>query len=142
LVWRRVVVSVGKPRTAYITPVTAGHYHVLPAATTKPKQPKNLASIEDIVVTVDTQSGGPEGRAVRHGRVFQTAGSVRPSGTVGSDPPDTAFASFWAYGLIIAIKGYKFGKEFLRMAGIVQMLHALQPPNDKYLLNAHTKRIP
>ena len=29
-----------------------------------------------------------------------------------------------AYGLIIVIEAYYFGKNFLRMAGIVQMLHA------------------
>ena len=39
------MVSDGKPRTAYITPVTAGHYQALPSARIKPKQPKNLDSI-------------------------------------------------------------------------------------------------
>ena len=33
-----------------------------------------------------------------------------------------------------------FGKEFLRMAGIVQMLHAIKPPYDKYPY-AHRKRV-
>ena len=49
--------------------------------------------------------------------------------------------SFWAYGLIIEIKANYFGKKILRMAGIVQMLHCHKPPYDKYLLNAHPKRI-
>ena len=54
-----------------------------------------------------------------------------------SGPPHPAFASFSAYGLNIVIKALYFGKEFLRMAGIVQMLHALQTPYDKYLYNAN-----
>ena len=53
------------------------------------------------------------------------------------EPPS---ASFWAYGLIIVIEAYYFGKNFLRMAGIVQMLHSLQTPYDKYPYNAHRKR--
>ena len=39
-----------------------------------------------------------------------------------------------AYDLISYCEAFYFGKEFLRMAGIVKMLHAQQPPNDKYLL--------
>ena len=53
------------------------------------------------------------------------------------EPPS---ASFWAYGLISCGEAYYFGKKILRMAGIVQMLHALQTPYDKYLYNAHRKR--
>ena len=43
---------------------------------------------------------------------------------VATGPPDPAFAPFWAYGLIFVIEANYFGKDFLRMAGIVQMLHA------------------
>ena len=49
-----------------------------------------------------------------------------------SDPPHPAFASFSAYDPIFHIEGSYFGKEFLRMAGIVQMLHFRKPPYDKY----------
>ena len=46
-----------------------------------------------------------------------------------------------AYGLIIRIEAYYFGKNFLRMAGIVQMLHAHKPPYVKYPY-AHTRTCP
>jgi len=55
----------------------------------------------------------------------------------GLDPTTT---SSWAYGVISHIKAFHFGKEFLRMAGIVQMLLALRPPYDKYPY-AHPKRV-
>ena len=37
-----------------------------------------------------------------------------------------------AYDCEYSCEASKFGKEFLRMAGIVQMLHAPTPSNDKY----------
>ena len=49
-------------------------------------------------------------------------------------------ASIPAYDPIIVIKASYFGKKILRMAGIVQMLHALQTPYDKYSYHAHRKR--
>ena len=57
-----------------------------------------------------------------------------------SGPPHPAFASIPAYDPIIVIKASYFGKKILRMAGIVQMLHALNTPNDNYSY-AHPKRI-
>ena len=45
-----------------------------------------------------------------------------------------------AYDLISYCEAFYFGKEFLRMAGIVKMLHAQQPPNDKYSY-AYPKRV-
>ena len=39
-----------------------------------------------------------------------------------------AFASFSAYDPIFVIEANDSGKEFLRMAGIVKMLHILRPP--------------
>jgi len=53
------MVGIGKARSAYKTPPSRTHYQLLPAATIKPKQPKNLDSIDS---TVDTMGGGPEGR--------------------------------------------------------------------------------
>jgi len=52
--------------------VARTHYQPLPAATIRPKQPKNLDSIEGIVADqldtiVDRMGGGPEGLSVRHG---------------------------------------------------------------------------
>ena len=41
----RIMVGIGKPRTASTSPVTAGHYQALPSALTKPNEPKNLDSI-------------------------------------------------------------------------------------------------
>ena len=58
----------------------------------------------------------------------------------GTQATQTAFASIPAYDPITVIKAFYFGKDFLRMAGIVQMLHALQPPYDKYPY-AHPKRV-
>jgi hypothetical protein len=60
-------VRVGKARTASRSPVACRHYHALPSARIKPNEPKNLDSTVDITLdildTVDTQSGGPEGRS-------------------------------------------------------------------------------
>jgi hypothetical protein len=58
----------------------------------------------------------------------------------GTQATQTAFASIPAYDPISTIKANYFGKKILRMAGIVQMLLALQPPRDKYPY-AHPKRI-
>ena len=55
----------------------------------------------------------------------------------GQDPTTT---SSWAYDKYSHIEANYFGKEFLRMAGIVQMLHARTTPNDKYPY-AHPKRV-
>jgi len=84
--------------------------------------------------------GGPEGRCATH--TTHTDGTAECSqtracshgghGGARSDPPHPAFASFWAYGPIFFVKAIYFGKDFLRMAGIVQMLHGLKPPYDKY----------
>ena len=56
----------------------------------------------------------------------------------GLDPTTTPFP---AYDPIYDIEALLFGKEFLRMAGIVQMLHRHRPPYDKYPYHAHPKRI-
>jgi len=53
---------------------------------------------------------------------------------------DPTVRSFWAYGVYSVVKASYFGKEFLRMAGIVQMLHAHYTPYDKYYHNAHRER--
>ena len=58
----------------------------------------------------------------------------------GPPHPTTTTTSCWAYGVYCHIEAILFGKEFLRMAGIVQMLHALQPPYDKYPYHAHGTR--
>ena len=52
------------------------------------------------------------------------------------DPP-WSYGSHWPKTKREALL---FGKNFLRMAGIVQMLHRLQTPYDKYSYNAHRKR--
>ena len=50
------------------------------------------------------------------------------------------FESTMAYGsndVYFVIKANYFGKKFLRMAGIVQMLHAFKQPSDNYLYDAN-----
>jgi hypothetical protein len=48
-------------------------------------------------------------------------------------------ASMLAYGGILLYEASYFGKDSLRMAGIVQMLHAHRTPYDKYPY-AHRER--
>ena len=95
--------------------------------------------VADIIDTVDTQSGGPQGRytthtthTVPHPIMFADSGSAQDIRHGGPWPPDPAFRSFGAYGLISRIEANYFGKKILRMAGIVQMLHLRRPPNDNY----------
>ena len=52
---------------------------------------------------------------------------------------DPTTRSFWAYDVYSHTKAFYFGNKILRMAGIVQMLHSLQTPYDKYPY-AHGKR--
>jgi len=109
------------------TPALCRHYQLLPAATTKPKQPKNLDSIRDITADmIDRMGGGPQGRytthTIEHGRVIGHRGSGGPH------PKTTPIAPTTAYDPISRIEGSRFGKEFLRMAGIVKMLHIHRPP--------------
>ena len=130
-------------------PRACRHYQQLPSATIKPNTPKNLDSIRDITAgIVDTQSGGPEGRLATHtpsGMAYCSKPRALSDhharwGPATLTPRPTAIASATAYDPIIDCEAYYFGKKILRMAGIAQMLHALQPPYDKYLLNAHTER--
>ena len=58
----------------------------------------------------------------------------------GSGDAHPTATSSWAYDVISCREASLFGNKILRMAGIVQMLHTLQPPYDKYLSHAHTKR--
>jgi len=130
-------VSDGKARTAYTIPVTVCHYQPLPSALIRPKQPENLDSTVDIapdrLITVDPQSGGPGADRYTnrgHGIVFADSGSAYHRTRWRSGGPDPTTRPIPAYGLIITIKANYFGKEFLRMAGIVQMLHLRKPTND------------
>ena len=56
--------------------------------------------------------------------------AVRKVPTLAHDPND---------GILQGEASY-YGKKFLRMAGIVQMLHAVYTPYDKYLNHAHGTR--
>ena len=102
-----------------------------------------MDSIADITLDIlDTQSGGPEGRytthtthTVRHPIMFADSGSAQDIRHGGPWPPHPAFASFWAYDPITVCEGSYFGKEFLRMAGIVKMLHTIKPPYEHRRLN-------
>ena len=130
-------VKSGKARTAYKTPVTAGLYHPLPSATTKPKEPIECGQYSDSrdrVGIVEATGGGPEGRSMEPHTAWPSVADphVANHRTGWPRTPHPAFASFWAYGPIFVIKAIYFGKEFLRMAGIVQMLHCHKPPYDKY----------
>ena len=55
-------------------------------------------------------------------------------------PPHPTVRSFWAYDVYSVVKANYFGNKILRMAGIVQMLHAHYTPYDKYYHNAHGER--
>jgi hypothetical protein len=48
----------------------------------------------------------------------------------GPHPKTPPIAPTTAYDLIFVIEANNFGKEFLRMAGIAQMLHRHKPSND------------
>ena len=63
--------------------------------------------------------------------------TIHQGGPPGLDPTTTPC---WAYDVYSVIEANNFGKDFLRMAGIVQMLHAIKPPYDKYPY-AHPKRV-
>ena len=63
--------------------------------------------------------------------------TIPQGGPPGLDPTTTPIE---AYDVYSHIEANYFGKEFLRMAGIVQMLHARIQPSDKYLLNANRER--
>jgi len=63
--------------------------------------------------------------------------TIPQGGPPGLDPTTTPIE---AYGVYSHTKAFYFGKEFLRMAGIVQMLHVHKPPYDKYPY-AHPKRV-
>ena len=123
------MVSDGKPRTAYTIPASRTHYHDLPSALIKPNTPKNLDSIDSTVDTVvDRMGGGPEGRSVRHPIMFADSGSAQDIRHGGDLVVLTPTTSIKAYDPILHIEANYFGKEFLRMAGIVKMLHIRRPP--------------
>ena len=42
-----------------------------------------------------------------------------------------------SYDEIMCSEGVIYYQKFLRMAGIVQMLHAFKPPSDNYLYDAN-----
>jgi hypothetical protein len=65
------------------------------------------------------------------------ASTIPQGGPPGLDPTTTPIE---AYDVYSRVEANNFGKDFLRMAGIVQMLLALQPPYDKYSYHAHRKR--
>jgi len=62
----------------------------------------------------------------------------RPRG--GPPVLDPTTRPIGAYDVYSVVEANNFGKEFLRMAGIVQMLHARPTPSDKYPYHAHPKR--
>ena len=64
--------------------------------------------------------------------------SVEPERCRSGDAHPMAMP-IWAYDVYSHIKANYFGNKILRMAGIVQMLHAIKPPYDKYPY-AHRER--
>ena len=76
----------------------------------------------------------------------RTRGSIEPIRSVepersGSGDAHPTAMPIGAYGLICVIKANNFGNKILRMAGIVQMLHAHNSRYDKYSYNhANRKR--
>ena len=129
-------VKVGKARTAYKTPVTAGLYHALPSARIKPKEPIECGQysryrtgpIRHNGPTVRRPGGPMRHRHRPHGIMFADQCLLPTIGHGGDLVVPTPTTSIKAYGLIFVVEAIYFGKEFLRMAGIVKMLHILQPP--------------
>ena len=138
-------------------PVAADYYHALPAA----KQiglyatiihillrhlvPTGLCPIpqEHIQEAIPVGDGGAKHRSMAPPTAWHSVADPHAVATIcqgGTQATQTAFASIPAYDPISTIKANYFGKDFLRMAGIVQMLHAHRPPYDKYPY-AHPERI-
>ena len=98
--------------------------------------------VDSIVVTV-ASGGGPEGRLMAPPTEWHSVAdphavaAIPQGGAPGLDPMTTPIVAYDVYSVI---KANDFGKEFLRMAGIVQMLHARTTPSDKYPY-AHPKRV-
>ena len=87
--------------------------------------------------------GGAKHRSIDPPTTWHSVADPHAVATICQGGPpglDPTLCSFWAYGVYSHTKAFYFGKDFLRMAGIVQMLHARTTPNDKYPY-AHPKRI-
>ena len=77
--------------------------------------------------------GGAKHRSVDPPTTWHSVADPHAASTIDQGGPpglDPTTRSFWAYDVYSHTKAFYFGKEFLRMAGIVQMLHALHEPND------------
>ena len=84
--------------------------------------------------------GGAKHRSVATPSTWHSVADRHAVATIhpgGLDPTTTPIV---AYDPISCREAFLFGNKILRMAGIVQMLHAIKPPYDKYLLNAHRTR--
>ena len=100
-------------------------------------------SQEHIQEVIPVTDGGAQHRSMAPPWSWHSVADPHAVATMtkgGTQATHTAFASIPAYDPISTIKANYFGKKILRMAGIVQMLHALQPPYDKYSYHAHRKR--
>jgi hypothetical protein len=140
LVWSGDMVSPGKPTLGSGGPATVHHYQSLPAANINrvicSYHSSSTASSCACLAMLSTSATGISlhvSRATptdRHPIMFQITmqdqdthgGRTGPTHHTTTpndcDCPDTV------------CEANKFGKDFLRMAGIVQMLHALAPPYD------------
>ena len=83
--------------------------------------------------------GGAKHRSVATPSTWHSVADPHAVATIHPGGLDPTVRSFWAYGVYSHTKASYFGKDFLRMAGIVQMLHVHKPPYDKYPY-AHRER--
>ena len=131
LVWSPGLVSNGKPTLGGRTPAESHHYQLLPPGLIRSDTPEDLASMAPTVAS----GGGAKHRSIDPPSAWHSvadphaASTMTQGGHPGLDPTTT---SYWAYDVYSHTEATQFGKEFLRMAGIVQMLLALWPPHDKY----------
>ena len=131
MVWSPQLVSNGKLTLGGRTPAESHHYQLLPPGLIKPDTPEDLASMAPTVAS----GGGAKHRSIDPPTTWHSvatrhaASTMTQGGHPGLDPTTTPIE---AYDVYSHTEASKFGKEFLRMAGIVQMLHAHATPYDKY----------
>ena len=110
------MVRPGKPVPSGCAPPLRDHYQLLPPGLIKPNTPDELVSIDPYVSEPGRVGCERPLLCDRHATESHGpwTGGPHPTTTPdGVQRPDTV------------CEASKFGKEFLRMAGIVQMLHAL-----------------
>ena len=153
---------IGLP-TLTTVPIWAGHRHrrVLPTLTSRGVKythndrdndiphpdsgPTRIRLIpqEHIQEVIPVGDGGAKHRYIDPPTAWHSVADPHAVATIPQGGPpglDPTTAPIEAYDVYSGVEADNFGKDFLRMAGIAQMLHAHTMPNDKYPY-AHPKRV-